>query len=107
MDNLFCKNINLFNKKLLNEEKKKINNIIDFIENLKTNKNSYIKILNNYKNILEKEKIMRFENIKILNQTEEYLKKNINKMIFEKKNKFLIKELELELKKIIVLKKML
>lgn len=111
MDDLFCKNINLFNKKLLNEEKIKINNIIEFIEKLKENdnlnKNDYMKILDKYENILKKEEIMRFDNIQVLNQTEEYLKEQINKMIFEKKKNFLIKELELELKKIKLLKKML
>ena len=111
MSNFICENINLFNKKLLNKEKEKINIIIEFIENLneneKINKNDYIKILDKYKNILKNEDMKRYNNFQILNKTEKYLKGQINKMIIEEKNKFLITELELELERISLVKKML
>jgi len=111
MSNFICENINLFNKKLLNNEKEKINIIIEFIKNLKKNEkinnNDYIKILNKYENILKDEDMKRCNNLQILNKTEEYLKGEINKMIMEEKNNFLITELELELERISLIKKML
>ena len=111
MINFICENINLFNKKLLNNEKERINRIIEFIENLKEcekiNKNDYIRILDKYNNIFKKEEIKRYNNVQIFNKTEEYLKDQINKMIMEEKNNFLITELELELERISLVKKML
>lgn len=111
MSNFICENINLFNKKLLNNEKERINRIIEFIENLKEcekiNKNDYIRILDKYNNIFKKEEIKRYNNVQIFNKTEEYLKDQINKMIMEEKNNFLITELELELERISLVKKML
>ena len=71
------------------------------------NKNDYIKILNKYKNVLKNQDIKHHNNFKILNKTEEYLKEQINKLVIEEKNNFLMKELELELKRIGLLKKML
>jgi hypothetical protein len=109
MNDLFCENINLFKQKLLNDEKIRIQQIIDYIEkyslNTKNIKNDYNDLINNYKNIFKNDE--KIEKNELLQNTEKYLKEQINILILNKKNNFLIVELEKEIEQIKKLKEKL
>jgi len=111
MSDFFCKNINLFKKKLLNDENIRINIIIQLLEEIKLNdignENNYNKLINNYKTIFKNKENVKNDNIEILKKTEYYLKDQINMLITNNRNKYLIEELEKELENIALLKKML
>lgn len=111
MSKFFCKNINLFKKKLLNDEKIRIKIIIQLLEEIKLNdienENNYNKLINNYNIIFKNKENKHNDNIELLKTTEYYLKDQINILISNNKNKFLIDELQIELENIELLKKML
>jgi len=111
MNKFFCKNINLFKKKLLNDEKIRIKIIIQLLEEIKLNdienENNYNKLINNYNIIFKNKENKHNDNIELLKTTEYYLKDQINILISNNKNKFLIDELQIELENIELLKKML
>tara|TARA_X000000368_G_scaffold362932_1_gene307837 strand:+ start:160 stop:495 length:336 start_codon:yes stop_codon:yes gene_type:complete len=111
MSKFFCKNINLFKKKLLNDEKIRIKIIIQLLEEIKLNdienENNYNKLINNYNIIFKNKENKHNDNIELLKTTEYYLKDQINILISNNKNKFLIDELQIELEHIELLKKML
>ena len=85
--------------------------IIQLLEEIKLNdienENNYNKLINNYNIIFKNKENKHNDNIELLKTTEYYLKDQINILISNNKNKFLIDELQIELEHIELLKKML
>ena len=104
MSDLFCENINLFWKNLINKEKNRISEIIQLIiffkNKEKNNKREYDKIISKYENIIEEEKENTNKKIRILRKTENYILEQINALMKNNGDNYLIMELYKELENI-------
>tara|TARA_B100001093_G_scaffold519294_1_gene607586 strand:- start:2761 stop:3084 length:324 start_codon:yes stop_codon:yes gene_type:complete len=99
MNDFLSRKKNLFRKNLFQREKKRIEIIINLIDNNNQN-DKFENILTKYKEIFIKKDKEKKEKINALKYTAHYLRKQINQKIESKENAYLINELYLELKKI-------
>lgn len=100
MNDIICEKINLFRRKKINNEKKRINLIIEIMNNYNCENNYYNKLIYCYSNIFKKLKEEEEEKIILLQETENYLYEQLNELILNNKSNFLIEELKIELKNI-------
>jgi len=104
MSNFICKNINLFSKKKIINEKKRIKIILELMNIYNTNKD-YDNLINCYSNIFKNLKEEEEEKINLLQDTENYLNQQLRKLILNNESNFLIEELQKELLEIEKIKK--
>ena len=103
MNKLLCENKNIFQRKILESEKKRVERMLFFLENEyeknEVNEKDYLKIKNKFKEIFETKEKINENKIKILLETRNYLIKQFEKMIKEENN-FLLEEVKNELNNI-------
>ena len=104
MSNFICENINLFRKKKIINEKKRIKIILELMNIYNTNKD-YDNLINCYSNIFKNLKEEEEEKINLLQDTENYLNQQLRKLILNNESNFLIEELQKELLEIEKIKK--
>ena len=104
MSNFICENINLFRKKKIINEKKRIKIILELMNIYNTNKD-YDNLINCYSNIFKNLKEEEEEKINLLQDTENYLNQQLRELILNNESNFLIEELQKELLKIEKIKK--
>ena len=99
MSEFFSRKKNLFRKNLFQKEKKRIDIIINLIDN-DNQDGKFDNILTKYREIFIKKNKEKDEKVNALKYTAQYLRKQINEKIESKEHLYLIDELYLELKKI-------
>ena len=104
MSNFICENINLFRKKKIINNKKRIKIILELMNIYNTNKD-YDNLINCYSNIFKNLKEEEEEKINLLQDTENYLNQQLRKLILNNESNFLIEELQKELLEIEKIKK--
>jgi len=104
MSNFICENINLFRKKKIINEKKRIKIILELMNIYNTNKD-YDNLINCYSNIFKNLKEEEEEKINLLQDTENYLNQQLRELILNNESNFLIEELQKELLEIEKIKK--
>tara|TARA_B100000795_G_scaffold265108_1_gene246486 strand:+ start:2480 stop:2851 length:372 start_codon:yes stop_codon:yes gene_type:complete len=109
MVDIICKNNNLFNRQLLDNEEKRICIIIGLIENCKNTHNTdnthntckiYDKLINKYNEIFKIREIHNLKKIEILKITRDYLKNEIDELILKNGSEYLLEEMVNEFNKI-------
>ena len=98
---------NIFQGKLLEDEKKRIKNILFFLKNEFSKKElsekDYVKIKNIYAGLFEDRDKRFLKEKQILIETKNYLQEKIEDIIHTNNNLFLVKEIECELNEINIL----
>jgi hypothetical protein len=104
MGEFLCKKNNIFQRNYLVDEKKRVDTILEFLKIQysmnEIKEKDYIKIKNKFEVIFKNKENSEIKQKKILIDTRNYLNLQLQKIIKEKNNSFLLKEIEIELKEI-------